>query len=167
MLARHKSVAAGPSWWIFDQQFMRKYMVGGTMPGTKKPQSWFDAGYLKTADTIEELAGLIKVDPAVLRASTRRFNEGARIGHDEEFKRGQRAYDEWLGDHYHRPSQTLGPVEKPPFYAAPVVPGDVGTFGGVVTDALARVVRGDGPPIRGLYATGTTTASGMGGAYTV
>jgi len=165
MLARHKSVPAVPSWWIFDQQFMRKYMVGGTMPGTKKPQSWFDAGYLKKADSIEELAGLIKVDPAVLRASTQRFNEGAKIGRDEEFKRGQRAYDEWLGDHYHRPSQTLGPVEQPPFYAAPVVPGDVGTFGGVVTDAFARVLRGDGTPIKGLYATGTTTASVMGRVY--
>jgi 3-oxosteroid 1-dehydrogenase len=140
-------------------------MIGGTMPGSKKPQSWYDSGYLKKANTIDELAGLTRIDPAVLKTSIDRFNEGARIGRDDEFKRGQRAYDEWLGDHHHRPSQTLGPIEQPPFYAAPVVPGDVGTFGGVVTDHVARVLREDGTPIKGLYATGTTTASVMGRVY--
>jgi 3-oxosteroid 1-dehydrogenase len=165
MLARNESIPAVPSWWIFDQQFIQKYMIGGTMPGSKKPQSWYDSGYLKRANTIDELADLTHIDPAVLKASIDRFNAGARIGRDDEFKRGQRAYDEWLGDHHHRPAQTLGPIEQPPFYAAPVVPGDVGTFGGVVTDAVARVLREDGTPIKGLYATGTTTASVMGRVY--
>lgn len=44
-------------------------------------------------------------------------------------------------------------------------PGDVGTYGGVVCDANARVLREDGTPIQGLYATGTTTASVMGRYY--
>ncbi len=41
-------------------------------------------------------------------------------------------------------------------------PGDVSTFGGVVTDEHARVLREDGSVIAGLYATGTSTASVMG-----
>jgi 3-oxosteroid 1-dehydrogenase len=45
------------------------------------------------------------------------------------------------------------------------VPGDVGTFGGAVCDARARVLREDGSVIPGLYATGTTTASVMGRTY--
>lgn len=52
-----------------------------------------------------------------------------------------------------------------PFYAARVYPGDVGTYGGVVTDVHGRVLRDDGSAIGGLYATGTTTASVMGRIY--
>lgn len=165
MLQRHETVPAIPSWWVLDEQYMRKYMFSGTMPGAKKPQAWYDSGYLKRADTLEALAGLINIDPMVLKSTVERFNEGARSGCDNQFKRGARAYDRWLGDHYHRPSNALGTIDKPPFYAATVFPGDVGTFGGVVTDAHGRVLREDGMPIEGLYATGTSTASVMGRYY--
>ena len=47
----------------------------------------------------------------------------------------------------------------------PVLPGDVGTYGGVVTDEYARVLREDGSVIEGLYATGVSTASVMGTSY--
>jgi len=46
-----------------------------------------------------------------------------------------------------------------------VVPGDVRTYGGVVTDEFARVLRQDGSVISGLYATGISTASMMGRVY--
>jgi 3-oxosteroid 1-dehydrogenase len=101
----------------------------------------------------------------VLRATTERFNQFAKAGVDEDFGRGNRAYDRFLGDFTHGPNKALGTVAKAPFYAVPIVPGDVGTFGGVVTDCQARVVRENGSIIPGLYATGTTTASVMGRAY--
>jgi 3-oxosteroid 1-dehydrogenase len=166
MLKRNRSVPAIPSWWIVDQRYMDQYMFCGTMPGAKKPQAWYEAGFLKVADTIEGLAAQINVDPAVLRGTLDRFNENARNGSDPDFKRGDRAYDNWLGD-FHRQdgSHTLGPIEKGPFYAAPMVPGDVGTYGGVVTDENARVLRDDGSWIEGLYATGISTASVMGRIY--
>ena len=102
----------------------------------------------------------------MLRATIERFNDSARKGVDAEFGRGNRAYDNWLGD-FHRKdgSHTLGTIEQGPFYAAPVVPGDVGTYGGVVTDVNARVLRDDGSVIPGLYATGISTASVMGRIY--
>jgi 3-oxosteroid 1-dehydrogenase len=165
MLKRHQTVPAVPSWWIVDEQYMRRYMWGGTMPGSKKPQEWYDSGYLKRADTIEELAGMIGVDPATLKTTVDRFNAGARNGVDEDFGRGGYEYSKWLGDKYVRPSPTLGTIEQGPFYAAQAVPGDVGTYGGVVTDANARVLRGDGSVIEGLYATGISTASVMGRFY--
>ena len=165
VLKRNETVPAIPSWWISDEQSMRKYLVCGTMPGTKKPQEWYDSGFLIRADTIEELAAKIDMDPAVLKGTVDRFNAGARAGRDDEYKRGQRAYDEWLGDHYHTPSNTLGTIEEGPFYAAKVWPGDVGTYGGVVTDVNARVLREDGSVIEGLYATGVSTASVMGRFY--
>jgi 3-oxosteroid 1-dehydrogenase len=165
MLARHETVPAIPSWWIMDSQFLRKYMLAGTMPGVNKPKSWFDDGYLKKADTIEGLAEACGLDPSSLKATTERFNGFARKAVDEDFSRGGRAYDRWLGDYTHKPSAALGTVEEGPFYAVPVVPGNVGTYGGVVCDAYARVLREDGGVIPGLYATGTTTASVMGRAY--
>ena len=105
------------------------------------------------------------MDPAVLKATTDRFNGFARNGRDEDFNRGGRAYDRWLGDFTHKPNPTLAAVDEGPFFAAPVVPGDVGTYGGVVTDTYARVLREDGSVVPGLYATGTTTASVMGRSY--
>jgi 3-oxosteroid 1-dehydrogenase len=165
MLERHKTIAAVPSWAVFDSQYTRKYMLAGTMPGTKKPQHWFDSGYLKRANTIEELARLLNIEPAKLKATVERFNGFVARNRDEDFHRGERAYDRWLGDPFHKPSETLGAIAEGPFYAVPVVPGDVGTYGGVVTDQHARVLRADGTIIQGLYATGVSTASVMGRSY--
>jgi hypothetical protein len=164
MLERNKTVPAVPSWALFDAQYMRKYILAGTMPGTKKPQRWYEEGYLKTADTIEGLAASLKIDPATLKATVERFNGFVAQNRDDDFHRGERAYDRWLGDHLHKPSETLGSIAEPPFYAVPVLPGDVGTYGGVVTDEHARVLRDDGSAIEGLYATGVSTASVMGPA---
>jgi len=165
MLERNKTVAACPSWAVFDQQYMSNYMLAGTLPGTTKPQRWYDEGYLKKADTIEELERLLGMQPGVLAATVQRFNAFVSQNRDEDFHRGERAYDGWLGDAFHKPSMTLGSIVEAPFYALPVVPGDVGTYGGVVTDEFARVLREDRTVIPGLYATGVSTASVMGRAY--
>ena len=116
------------------------------------------------ADSIEGLAASIKVDPAALKATVERFNGFVAAGKDEDFHRGERAYDHWLGDRYHD-NPSLGSISEGPFYAIPVLPGDVGTYGGVVTDPNARVLREDGTVIEGLYATGISTASVMGRSY--
>jgi 3-oxosteroid 1-dehydrogenase len=160
MLKRDKIVPAVPSWWIGDQKGRDNYAGGSP------PKALIESGFMKRDDTIEGLAGQIGIDPAVLRQTIAKFNDSARAGVDAEFGRGNRAYDNWLGD-FHRKdgSHTLGAIETGPFYAAPVVPGDVGTYGGVVTDESARVLREDGSWIEGLYATGISTASVMGRIY--
>lgn len=165
MWERDKVAPAVPSWAIFDAQFMKKYMVAGTFPGKQKPSEWYSSGYLRTGSTVGELARALGIDPIVLSATVARFNMFVAQNKDEDFNRGGRYYDNWLGDPTHKPSPTLGSISKPPFYAIPVHPGDVGTYGGVVTDAHARVLRADGSVINGLYATGTSTASVMGRAY--
>ena len=165
MIARHKISPAIPSWIVFDSQYLPKYMLAGSMPGRHKPKSWLESGFLKTADTLEDLAKICEMDAGNLRASIERFNGFARTGKDEDFHRGDRNYDRFLGDPAHKPSPNLGSLEKPPYYAYKVYPGDVGTYGGVVTDTNARVLREDGSVIPGLYATGVSTASVMGRAY--
>ena len=166
MLARHKTVPAVPSWAIMDSQYMKNYgLVTSPFPSAKKPQEWYDKGYLKKADTLEELAALLNMEPETLRATVDRFNGFVAKNHDDDFNRGDRAYDRWLGDIYHPKNASLGSISEGPYYAVQVVPGDVGTYGGVVTDVNARVLREDGTVITGLYATGVSTASVMGRAY--
>lgn len=165
MLERNRTVPAVPSWAILDSQYMDKYMLAGTMPGRKKPDSWYREGYLKQADSLEGLAALINVDADALVASVERFNRWVAQNRDEDFQRGERAYDRWLGDFMHSPSQTLGYINQPPYFAVAVYPGDVGTYGGVVTDHVGRVLREDGSVIPGLYAAGVSSASVMGRTY--
>jgi 3-oxosteroid 1-dehydrogenase len=161
MLEHAKGV---PSWAIFDRTFADQYQVGGVKLDTYH-QMWRDSGYLKEADTIEGLAEQIGCDPATLRATIDRWNGFVAAGRDLDFHRGDRAYDKWLGDPFHGPNPSLGPIAKGPFYAVDVVPGDVSTYGGAVTDAEGRVERADGTAIPGLYACGVSSASVMGGVY--
>lgn len=163
MLERNRSVPAVPSWMICDRQFLRTYMLAGTMPGTRKPASWERDNFLRRGDTIEHLAIQCGLDGSRLRDTIERFNGFVRSGRDEDFQRGGHPYDQWVGDPLHAPSNTLGTIEQGPYYALQLYPGDVGTYGGLLTDVDARVLRPDGTAIPGLYATGTSTASVMGG----
>ena len=56
-------------------------------------------------------------------------------------------------------------MQKGPFTAVEVVPGDLGTKGGVGTHEHARAWRADGSVISGLYAAGNNSASVMGRTY--
>ncbi len=168
MRERDKIIPALPSWAVFDAQFAGQYAVGGVRM-KKYHQMWRDSGYLKEADTIEGLAQQIGCDPATLRATVDRWNASCDTGHDAEFGRGERAYDQWLGDPFRSdapaPARNLGRIDTAPFYAVDVVPGDVSTYGGAVTDIAGRVLRRDGSIIEGLYGCGVSTASVMGGVY--
>lgn len=162
MLERDTRSPAVPSWLVLDSQYLEKYMLAGSMAGAKKPKSWTDSGFLRRGDTIAALAVACGIPADRLEATVQRFNGFVRSGRDEDFKRGDHVYSRWLGDTLDTASPTLGTVEKGPFYAIEVYPGDVSTFGGVLTDEHARVLREDGTVIPGLYATGTSTASVMG-----
>ena len=64
-----------------------------------------------------------------------------------------------------KPNPNLAPLERGPFTAVQLVPGDLGTKGGLVTDEHGRVLEESGAVIPGLYAAGNTTASVMGRTY--
>ena len=158
-----------PAWCIFDAHFRFNYAMGPLMPGQIMPDSrlrkeWLNSVYWK-ADTLEELARQIDVDPAGLATTVKTVNEYARTGEDKDFGRGGNVFDRYYGDVNVKPNPCLAPLKKGPYYAMRMDAGDIGTKGGLLTDAHARVVRPDGSPIEGLYAIGNTSASVMGIAY--
>jgi 3-oxosteroid 1-dehydrogenase len=154
-----------PCWLIFDQRYKSTYVFAGRPPGGPFPRRWYEAGAVYRAPTLAELAVLIGVDAQGLDKTVARFGEFAQAGTDEDFHRGDSAYDRYYGDPRRRPNPNLAPLDRPPFYAARIVPGDLGTKGGLVTDERARVLRGDGSPIPGLYAAGNASAAVMGHSY--
>jgi 3-oxosteroid 1-dehydrogenase len=155
-----------PAWLITDQQYRNRYLFKDVAPLLPLPDAWFANGSVVKAWTIESLAGKIGVPPAALRATTNRFNSLARAGRDLDFQRGDSVYDRYYADPTNRPSPCLAPVQLPPFYAMRIVPGDLGTKGGMRTDARARVLRPDGSVIAGLYAAGNASGAVMGHSYT-
>ncbi|AIT79824.1 FAD-dependent oxidoreductase [Novosphingobium pentaromativorans] len=158
------AAGATPGWAILDSRHRDRYIWAGAMPG-KTPPEWFESGYMKKAETIEELARLCGMDQAVLAETISRFNRAAETGVDDDFGRGARAYDRAWGDPTVRPNPVLGAISEAPFYAVQVFPGDVGTTGGVVINEHGNVLDREENPIEGLYAAGNSTASIFGRTY--
>ncbi|MFD0363354.1 3-oxosteroid 1-dehydrogenase [Nocardia sp. GCM10030253] len=160
-----KGVGHVPAHFIMDQRFRDRYLFLGTFPKQAIPQKYYDAGIIKKADTLAELADKIGVPADALAATVDRFNGFARAGRDEDFHRGESAYDRYYGDPTVTPNPCLAPIDQGPFYAVEMVPGDLGTKGGLVTDEHSRVLRADGAAISGLYAAGNNSAAVMGNSY--
>jgi 3-oxosteroid 1-dehydrogenase len=159
-----KHGGAIPAFFIIDSRFHSRYPAGAVMP-MSTPRKFIASGYLKVADTLEDLAGKCGIDPVGLVAEVKKFNEYAAAGKDTEFQKGDTAIDRFYADPSVRPNPCLGPLDRPPYYAIELWPGDLGTKGGLVTDDHARVLRQDGSPIEGLYATGNCSAAVMGNSY--
>ena len=155
---------AVPSWILIDAAAKSRYIFTGLFPGQAFPKSWYDHGIVKSAETIEDLARQMDVPKENLVETVNRFNIFAHNGHDDDFNRGDSAYDNYYGDPT-LPNPNLAELKKAPFYALRLYPGDIGTKGGVVVDEFARVVKKDGQPIEGLYASGNCSASIMGETY--
>lgn len=108
--------------------------------------STVELGLTLKADTLEELAELMEVEPERLMASVEQYN-GTVDGGEDPF--GLSNYDQKLGNG--------------PFYAAKRTPTVHHTMGGVKIDTEAHVISTSGDIIPGLYAAGEVTG-GVHGA---
>jgi succinate dehydrogenase/fumarate reductase flavoprotein subunit len=164
MLAHGKS--AIPAFLIADAAALRKYGLGMVRPGGWGTKAAIADGYLVAADTIEQLARRLKIDPGSLRKTIDTMNGFAQTGRDPEFDRGSTVYQNHNGDALAGGANpNLGQVAVAPFYAVRLYPSDIGTSAGLVTDDTARVLDSDNRPIAGLYACGNDMQSMMGGTY--
>ena len=95
--------------------------------------------YYKRADTLEELAELIEVDPTELKATVERYNKLCKAGEDTDF---------FKENHF------LFPIEQGPFTACMVAPGLLSVVGGIHISDNFEVLNENDEPIPGLYAIG-------------
>lgn len=154
-----------PAWLVFDQQYRDRYIFAGLQPGQRIPKKWLETGVVVKADSLAELAEKTGLAPEALNATIERFNGFARSGVDEDFHRGESAYDRYYGDPTNKPNPNLGEIKNGPFYAAKMVPGDLGTKGGIRTDVHGRALRDDDSVIEGLWAAGNVSSPVMGHTY--
>jgi succinate dehydrogenase/fumarate reductase flavoprotein subunit len=152
------------AWLVCDHRFIRHYGLGHVRPAPFPLAPALRSGYLLRASSLDALARACGVDAATFTATVEAYNREARLGRDPEFGRGETAYDRVQGEPT-LANPNLAPIEHGPFYAVKVVPGSLGTFAGLRTDASARVLDAAQQPIEGLYACGNDMSSVMGGRY--
>jgi 3-oxosteroid 1-dehydrogenase len=162
--------SAAQCWMILDARYRRQTAIAGVVyPSTMMPDSLIPDRYWNTfiykGDTLSALAHQIGVDSQNLQSTVMRFNRFAQKGVDEDFGRGGNACDNYYSNPGCRPNPNLGALETAPFYAVRIVAGDIGTKGGLLTDADARVLHENGDVIDGLYACGNCSAAVMGRSY--
>ncbi len=150
-----------PYWMVYDDKDGLTPPVKATNVSMVEPEKYVAAGLWKTAETLVELAAQIGVPAANLEATVARFNEFAARGVDDDFGRGDEPYDRAFSGG----APPLYSIDRPPFHAAAFGVSDLGTKGGLRTDAAARVLDTAGRPIVGLYAAGNTMAAPSGTAY--
>ncbi|HET6152867.1 MAG TPA: FAD-dependent oxidoreductase [Marmoricola sp.] len=149
-----------PSWFVFDSR------EGGRLPAIAMPEGdpadHLAAGTWVQAETVAELSEKLGLTDLV--ATVDRFNGFCETGVDEDFGRGGDEYDTFFAGG-EGPNKALVGVSQGPFFAARFVLSDLGTKGGIVTDAAGRALREDGSVLPGLYATSNSAASAFGAFY--
>lgn len=145
-----------PSWFIMDQTHMDSGPITNMtistvaydyIPWSRDNQDAVARGWILKANTIKELAELIRkhpenknqLVPEYLEEAVNNFNAACAAGEDKEF--GRRA-------------NTLKPVEKGPFYAMPLYAGGPNTKGGIMCNAERQVLRWNRTPVPRLYCAG-------------
>lgn len=150
-----------PAWLVFDGHNATRYGSFGTPAGEPI------AEWIPRAASLRELAEQVGIDPDGLEAGVARWNHFVDADKDEDFGRGDSAYDRWSGDGDYRftKASTLGRIDKAPFHAVPIESGTLGTSGGPRTDARGRVLDTRSQPIPGLFAAGNVAAAPTAMAY--
>jgi tricarballylate dehydrogenase len=105
---------------------------------------------VEVADTLEDLASKIGIDPEKLSKTVSDFNNSIdrSIDFDPNVKDGRSAATEPLKSNW------AAAIETGPFYAYGVTCGITFTFGGIKSDTHGRVLDGEGKHIQGLYVAG-------------
>ena len=91
------------------------------------------------ADSLEELAAQIGIDPSALTETVRRYNEACERGYDDDFFKAP---------------ENMVPLTRAPYFAVRGRIGSDGAFGGVLVNADMQAYKKDGNLVEGLYVTG-------------
>jgi len=150
-----------PYWMVYDDRDGIVPPVKATNVPLVDTEKYVAAGLWRTADTLAELAELIDVPAQALVDTVTRFNGFVETGVDEDFGRGDEAYDRAFSEG----KPPLYPITQGPFHAAAFGISDLGTKGGLRTNTAAQVLDTAGAVIPGLYAAGNSMAAPSGTVY--
>ncbi|SOC46444.1 3-oxosteroid 1-dehydrogenase [Rhizobium subbaraonis] len=141
-----------PCFLVGDHRFLK----------TSIPFRWFSSyerDWVKTADTIPELAAKLGLPADELIETISRWNEFCKTGHDTDFKRGENGWEAYKA---HGDENRLKPIDKAPYVGMTINRSILGTKGGARTNDKGQVLRADGSLIPGLYAAGLAMANPFG-----
>ncbi|KAF5521767.1 3-ketosteroid 1-dehydrogenase helE [Colletotrichum aenigma] len=132
-------------YFITDDIIMQRFKGSWVYETTDKPP--------EKSDTIEGLAGKLKIDPKKLNKTVDDFNAAINNKDLDLMKLDGKATTGL------KPNKTnwANPIAKAPFYGFPCTPNLTFTYGGVKTDLHSRVLSHNDIPIPGLYASGEMT----------
>lgn len=114
-----------------------------------KSKRGLDLEYI-TADTVEDLATKMNLDPSTLKATVDTWNTSAANGVDSDFRR----------------TEGLTQLEAP-YYAVAIAPAHIITYGGVIRNENAEVLKADGTVLNGLFACGEVSANSAYMGFTI
>ena len=114
----------------------------------KAIEKYVTNGLTVQADTIEELAEKLSIDPATLAKTLADWNEAVKTQNDAAFG---------------RTTGMNADLSTPPYYAIQIAPGIHHTMGGVKINTSAEVINTEGNVIPGLFAAGEVTGGVHGG----
>ncbi|RZI77314.1 MAG: FAD-dependent oxidoreductase [Variovorax sp.] len=137
---------------VFDQRIMDQ---SAPFPTVDDYNSALEAGLIKRADSLDELAVLLGLPPQALTATVARYNAAAE----------GRGGDEMGRDCLTAGYGTVPTLSAAPFYGIACTTGLNSTYCGLRTDAGARVLDVFGQPLLGLYATGEVMGGLHGASY--
>jgi fumarate reductase flavoprotein subunit len=144
--------AEGIGFQIFDDSMMNRSQPAPTPADFKTALA---DGYVIAAETIEELAEKLLIDPATLRATVDAYNGFVDAGTDPDFGRSLSDYGVERGGH----------LDTAPYYAFACRSGLTTTYCGVRVDESLRVVDVFGDAIDGLFAAGEVVGGFHGATY--
>ncbi len=166
--ANARSAKDGYTWTLLDDSIIRRMTEDGIsknisvefLPGYKPTnvyteiQAALDRGSTEVvaADSLEELAGKMEADPAVLRATVDEYNDFCAQGCDKLFAK-DRKY--------------LRPLEGPRYYAVRGRTVFLGTMGGIKINERTEVLAKKDGVIPGLYAGGFDAGGMYGDSYPI
>lgn len=158
----------GFTYSLFDESIKEQVVQKGidrnfgwdNLPGTRpvnfdeQLKAALDRGTTEAfvADSVEELAGKMGIDPLVLKATVDEYNRFCEKGHDDLFA---------------KEPKYLRPLKGPKFYAVKARTIFLGTLGGIKINHCMEVVDKKGRVIPGLYAGGYDAGGMWGDSYPI
>lgn len=119
--------------------------LGAIPANTPLPEAYdvlgtaMDLGYVFKADTLEELAGILGMDPATLTGTVEAYNGYCEAGEDAQFGKNP---------------DMLVPVGEGPYYAVKMASYSYCTCAALDINEQLQVLNTEGNPIEGLFAVG-------------